>query len=267
MNNLVSATNNAVMPVVEGITLIQLSLSGQQQMIKLDQPVNTWGELRQSVFKNYFQNNNFNNYTLTMATPEQGVYGDIAVNIDSCSLGANSASLVQDGDTIHKAISIYAIPLKSKAGAKKKSTDEVVIDRKSLLEKVKAAIAARPIAKDYFKGLAKSYINVPTAKLAELYSNYAFNDEAVKDVEPTVKAKIKSVVKSVADSKAKNGKGALKEQLTNLYDSLIVLIDAIPEIEEVKSENTAITEKVIHSLADFAIGMHGYYHKVFALKN
>jgi hypothetical protein len=267
MNNLVSTTNNAVMQVVEGITLIQLSLSGQQQIIKLDQPVSTWGELRQSVFKNYFQNSNFSNYTLTMATAEQGILGDIPVRIDSCKLPVDSASMVQDGDIVHKAIGIFAIPLKSKAGAKKKSTDEIVIDRKPLLEKVKATITARPTAKDYFKGSAKSYTNVPTAELAQLYSNYAFNDEVVTYVKSIAKVEIASVVKSVADNKAKNGKAALKEQLANLYDSLIALINAIPEIEEVKSENTNIAEKVVYSLSDFANGMHSYYSKVLSLKN
>lgn len=186
---------NSIQPSDDGLRLTQLILNVngaiQKVMIPESANVKTLGDIR-SYIENYLPQG-MSKYKL--------VIGETQTSLETSNalLPIDKGRMVADTDgTAYLTLGLYALPLMSKAGSKKKVDAPVKLDRSAITTKIKEIIATNKEAKEFFKVDGKPYTNLSTEVLSSLLDNYLSIKPKtnVKEVIVKEKAKVKTKVKT-----------------------------------------------------------------------
>lgn len=221
------------------------SLGKSHQVIESDAPM--WGELKRELTRRNISLSNM-----------KAVIGENQLTVES------DEAMLPDGD-----FTLFLMNVKTKSGA------AVKIDRKQLLENIKALIAKRPELKDNFKSGKLNMTQMPSDILQELYNKYSGGatltstatqqkeEEPKKEGKPaatetkkfipsrpekkeTKEVPVSNDIENVVESVKKD-----KEEKENLYARVHAIINELV-IEANKIDDYYFTDKV-NEIKDYAL--------------
>lgn len=222
------------------------SLGKSHQVIESDAPM--WGELKRELSRRNISLSNM-----------KAVIGENQLTVES------DEAMLPDGD-----FTLFLMNVKTKSGA------AVKIDRKQLLENIKALIAKKPELKDNFKSGKLNMTQMPSDVLQELYNKFSGGSSTIptptatqqKKEEPK-KEEVKKPVPPRPEKKevsASNGVGevvnSVKESKENPYSRVHAIINELVNEANTLNDKTFISQvKDIKNYANSYFSIDGQSKK------
>jgi len=270
---------------------VLLNVNGQEQLVELSGNVSTLRELQP--FISQYLPQGVDKYKLIVAETR------VELSSSDSQLPVEKAKLVLNGENSKFTLGLYAIPIRSKAGA---------FTRNELVAAVKAIIASDPTAKAFFTVDGKQYNMLKTDVLESRYNDYNAKTTKAKTAkvkEPVVKTvkaaksvkadtKVAEVVESVKAAKTKKalkpvtavetgetvtikGKAEImvdqpltvKQQLLqsisnmeSIVKSVYSIVESLPEEVAEQVETKAAIEETVYSIDEYLNSIRNNYSTV-----